>query len=188
MAAYRAYAHAQARRDLPVLITGGAQGDYVPTHSGQFADGFPEKPEICSRLDLLIESLSAGSVRVGIDTETLPSPVRIPEDMQRFIDHDPEQVSALLIRRRQAPDTMPGRHELEEAVLRGVLGIGAVSQERIGHPHQLVMSRSEQRLGVAVRCLRHSVLPGSSVRAARPYGAGIPPQRGWADPGQPGAA
>ena len=30
-----------------------------------------------------------------------------PEDMQRFIDHDPEQVSALLTRRRQAPDTRP---------------------------------------------------------------------------------
>jgi len=103
MAAYRAYAHAQARRYLPVLITGGAQGDYVPAHSGQFADGFPEEPEIRSRLDLLIESLPAGSVLAGIDTEALPSPVRIPENMQRFIDHDPEQVSALLIRRRQAP-------------------------------------------------------------------------------------
>src|ERR1700704_3929244 len=104
MAAYRAYAHAQARRYPPVLITGGAQGDYIPAHSGQFAEGLPQEPEIRSRLDLLIESLPAGSVLVGIDTEAL---VRIPEDMQRFIDHDPEQVSALLIRRRQAPDTMP---------------------------------------------------------------------------------
>src|SRR6266576_2366461 len=131
MAAYRAYAHAQARRDLPVLITGGAKGDYIPAHSGQFADGLPQEPEICSRLDLLIESLPAGSVLVGIET---------------------------------------------------------VSQERIGHPHQLVMSRAEQRLGVAVRCLRHGLVPGSSVRATRPYGAGIPPPPGWADPGQPGAA
>src|SRR6185437_14659218 len=176
MAAYRAYAHAQARRYLPVLVTGGAQGDYVPAHTGQFADGRPEEPEIRSGLYLLIESLPASPVGAGIDTEALPSPVRIPEDTQRFIDHDPEQVGALLTRRRQAPDTRPGRHELEEAVLRGVLGIGVVSQERVGHPHELVMSRAEQRLGVAVQCLRHGGLSGSSVRAARPYGAGIPPR------------
>src|SRR5256885_12725664 len=188
MAAYRAYAHAQARRYLPVLITGGAQGDYVPAHSGQFADGLPEKPEIRSRLYLFIERLPAGSLLCRVDAEALPSPVRVPEDMQRFVDHNPDQVGALLIRRRQAPDTMPGRHELEEAVLRGVLGIGVVSQECVSHSHQLVMSRAEQRLGVAVRCLRHSGSLGSSVRAARSYGAGISPQPACADLGQPGTA
>src|SRR6516165_6481286 len=151
MAAYRAYRHTQALRYLPVLVTGGAQGDYVPAHSGQLADGLPEEPEIRFRLHLLVERLPAGWVRV--DAETLPSPVRIPEDMQRFVDHDPDQVGALLTRCRQAPDTVPGRDELEEAVLRGVLGIGVVAQERISHSHQLGMNRAEQRLGVAVRCL-----------------------------------
>jgi hypothetical protein len=50
---------------------------------------------------------------------------------------------ALLAWRRQLPDPVPGHHELVEAVLYRVLGVGVVAQQAIGRSCQVGMNRTE---------------------------------------------
>src|SRR3984893_972931 len=197
MAANRAYLDSQPRRYVPVLVAGGAQKDRVAAHVRHVTDGLPDEPEIFLGLNLVLERVLRDRVQrdgpLGrIRAEMLPPAVRVPQDLEGLVKHDPDQVRALLAGRGQACYPGPGRDELEATVLDRVFGVGVVTQETVGSPGQVGKDRTEQRNGVPVRFLRHGGL-GLLVRrlASGPPGSRQPPgsrRPTGPDPGRLGLA
>ena len=71
---------------------------------------------------LLVNGPLVGRVFSGVD-EAFPPPVRIPQDLQRFVDHYLDQVSALLARCPQNGDPIVLR---QLPTVRDVAGITLV--------------------------------------------------------------
>src|SRR3954449_11201125 len=123
MAANCAYLDAEPGRYVLVLPAGRAEQDHVPPHGRQSADGLPDQPQVLPGLNLVLESRPGagpfGGVAVAAigGAKILPAPVRGAQDLESLIEYHPHQVRALLLRRFQAPDPVPGAQELEAAVL-----------------------------------------------------------------------
>src|SRR5215471_9978606 len=109
MAANRADADALPGRYFLVFVTGRVEADDSPAHLRQLADGLPERVEIIAGLDLPVHRIVDGLTFAGTGAEGLPFTVRVPQDPEGLVDHDPGQVGTLLARRPHDGDARPGR-------------------------------------------------------------------------------